>query len=116
MEKTFNERFLENRDESGRQIYYSHRTGVIYPVEPITTDKRPEDWGSEDPATKQIMHKKGYGKHTGAIFEEESLITNEQGFKDEHIHRTGVGESVQSLIEKLDAKYPDKAVTDANKD
>ena len=50
-------------------------------VEPIGPD-RPADWGSVDPATGQLMNKKGHGKHVGAINRSESEITEENGFKN----------------------------------
>ena len=91
--------------ETGRFIVFSKRTGKTYVVEPIGSD-RPADWGSINPATGEFMVKKGWGKHTGAIDESESIITKENGFED--IYYTGVGVSPQSYIEKLDSQYPDK--------
>lgn len=105
MKKLFNEQFLENRDESGRFVVYSIRTGKRYCVEPIG-DGRGGDWGSENPATKVIEHKKGDGKFTGSIKPSESMITEENGFKPEHIHQTKIGESVMGYIDELDLKYP----------
>lgn len=107
MDKDFRERFLENRDDTGRYIEYSIRTGKSYCIEPIG-DGRGGDWGSENPATKQIEHKKGDGKHTGSIKIEQSIINEENGFKASQIHHLGAGESVRSFIDELDAKYPDK--------
>lgn len=70
--------FLANTDETGRFIVTSQRTGKTYFVEPIVGAKTPE-WGSVDPATGKLMHKKGDGKYTGGITAKESLITEENG-------------------------------------
>lgn len=104
MEADFNTRFLENRDETGRYIVYSIRTGRKYYVEPIG-DGRGGDWGSENPATKQIEHKKGDGKYTGSIKAEESLLTPENFIK---VHDLEPGVSVRGFIDDLDTTYPDK--------
>lgn len=55
--------------------------GRKFLVEPIGPE-RPADWGSVDPATGQLMNKKGHGKHIGAIHAAESVIKPENGFKD----------------------------------
>ena len=91
--------------ETGRFTVTSARTGKSYIVEPLGAD-RPADWGSVNPATGEFMVKKGWGKYTGAIDESESIITKENGFNEDDIHYTKVGESPLSYIEKLDAKYP----------
>ena len=80
-------------------------TGRKYFVEPIITD-RPMEFGSIDPATGKLMHKKGDGKFTGAVKPKESLITKENGF--EKIHLLGKGTSPHHAIDVLDDKYPDK--------
>lgn len=64
------------------------------------------DWGSVNPATGEMENKKGAGKFTGSIHPNESMITLENGFSKEDIHLLGEGVSVESEIEKLDAKYP----------
>ena len=73
-------RFFENRDETGRFKVVSLVTGVQYFVEPIG-DGRMADWGSYNPSTGDIENKKGAGKYSGSVTEEESLITVENGFK-----------------------------------
>lgn len=83
--------------ETGRYYVISERTGVRYTVEPIGNDRT---------ATGDFMVKKGWGKYTGAIDESESIITKENGY--DKIYYTGIGCSPTSLIEKLDAEYPDK--------
>lgn len=95
------ENFLTNTDETGRFIVTSQRTGRKYYVEPIG-DGRPADWGSVNPATGEMMHKKGDGKFSGSITEAESLITPEF-FKE--IHTLSKGVSPLAFIEQLDKKY-----------
>lgn len=96
-------KFLTNTDDTGRFIVYSSRTGRSYFVEPIVTGHTPE-WGSIDPATGNLMHKKGDGKYRGGISPHESLITPD---KFEKIHMLDKGTSPHHAIDVLDAKYPD---------
>jgi hypothetical protein len=98
-------KFLTNTDETGRFIVTSQRTGRTYFVEPIIGAKTPV-WGSVDPATGKLMHKKGDGKYRGGVSEKESLITKENGFTK--ITLLDVGCSPHHAIDVLDAKYPDK--------
>lgn len=102
----FRQKFLTDRDESGRFIVTSYRTGKSYFVEPIDESGRPSGWGSYNPSTGKVEHKKGYDKFTGSIPERESLITKENGF--ETIKYSGIGASPFSVIDEMDAKYPDK--------
>lgn len=102
--QTFKQKFLENRDETGRYIYFSMRTHKQYFVEPFGNGRT--DWGSVDPASGEIVNKKGAGKYTGSITEKESMITEENGFSKENIHSLEAGVSVESYIEKLDSQYP----------
>lgn len=97
------ENFLTNTDETGRFIIVSQRTGKTYGVEPI--GKFDTAWGSIDPASKKMMHKKGDGKYRGSIDAKDSLITEEH-FKN--IVLLDVGTSPFHAIELLDAGYPDK--------
>jgi len=83
-------RFLFNRDETGRFIVKSFTTGKEYYVEPIG-DGRVGEWGSYNPGTGNIEHKKGAGKYTGSVKPEESLITEENGFIN--IWETPIGSS-----------------------
>lgn len=103
--KEFSEKFLTDRDETGRFIVTSFRTGKRYFVEPIG-DGRMADWGSYNPSTGNIENKKGAGKFTGSITEKESMITKENGFDE--IKYSGIGCSPFSVIDEMDAKYPDK--------
>lgn len=101
--QTFINQFLTNTDETGRFIVKSLRTKKTYFVEPIITQHTPK-WGSIDPATGDLMNKKGSGKYTGAIKEEDSLITVENGFKN--IKMLDKGKSPFAYIEELDSQYP----------
>lgn len=108
MDATLRSRFLTNTDETGRFIVYSQRTGKTYFVEPIITEHTPE-WGSVDPATGKLMHKKGDGKYRGGIKGDESLITVENGFAADKITMLDRGTSPHNAIDVIDAQYPDKA-------
>lgn len=108
MDSTFRKRFLTNTDDTGRFIVFSQRTGRSYYVEPIETAHTPK-WGSIDPATGNLMHKKGDGKFRGGISPNESLITTENGFEADKIHMLERGTSPLHAIDVLDAKYPDRA-------
>ena len=94
--------FLTNRDETGRFIVKSNKTGKTYFVEPIG-EARAADWGSYNPSTGQIENKKGFDKHRGSIDETNSMITKENGF--ENIHYTIKGASPFSIIEQLESNY-----------
>ncbi len=102
---TIVKKFLTNTDDTGRFIVYSKRTGKKYFVEPIENAHTPK-WGSIDPATGKLMHKKGDGKYRGGISESESLINEENGFKN--ITTLEIGMSPLAYIDHIDAKYPDK--------
>jgi len=105
MDDTFKTKFLTNTDDTGRFIVHSPRTGRTYYVEPIETAHTPK-WGSVDPATGQLMHKKGDGKFRGGISPSASLITKENGF--DKIHMLDRGTSPLLAIDHIDAQYPDK--------
>jgi hypothetical protein len=100
----FRKRFLTDRDDSGRFLVVSIRTGKTYFVEPLGPD-RAADWGRYNPLTGNIENKKGFDKHRGAIDENDSLITKENGFSE--ITYAGLGCSPFSVIDQLDAKYAD---------
>ena len=103
-EKTKNivKNFLVDSDETGKHIVYSIRTGRRYYIEPIG-DGRGGDWGSYNPGTGNIEHKKGDGKYTGSVKEEDSVITEANGFKNIEVVERG---SPYGCIEEMDAKYP----------
>lgn len=96
---------MTQSSETGRQIVVSIRTGRKYYIEAIGP-KRPAEWGDINPVTKQIEG--SYGKkYTGAISHEESMITKENGFEDIHEIQGG---SPYSIIDEMDAKYPDRTI------
>lgn len=94
-------KFLYNRDETGRLIVKSPKTGRIYFVEPIDGDERTV-WGDYNPATK-TFETGNYGKYKGSVKPSESMITEENGF--EKIHTLGVGESPLEFINRIDEEY-----------
>ena len=106
MTPEFREKFLEDRDHTGRFIVTSKRTGKSYYVEAIGDPR--STWGSIDPATGNLMNKKGAGKYKGSVEKDESLITEDNGFIKIHDLKPGI--SPHAYIEMLDADYPDKVV------
>ena len=94
-------KFLYNRDETGRFIVKSPKTGRIYFIEPIDGDERTV-WGDYNPATKDF-ETSNYGKYKGSVRPSESMITEENGF--EKIHTLGVGESPLEFINRIDEEY-----------
>lgn len=104
MTNDFSSRFLRDRDDTGRFIEVSRRTGRRYYVEAIGDPHI--SWGSIIPGTNDLMVKKGWKKNKGSIEPEESLITEENGFSK--IHNLEPGISPHAYIDMLDAKYPDK--------
>ncbi len=84
--------------DTGRFYVKSMKTGRVYCVEPIAYHS--EDWGSVDPATGEFMNKKGWKKYTGGIKEKDSIITEENGFKN--ITYIPAGESPLDYIDRLD--------------
>ena len=99
--KDFIKNFLLNRDETGRFIVRSSKTGKTYFVEPIDGDERTV-WGDYNPATK-TFETGNYGKYKGSVRPSESMITEENGF--EKIHSLGPGESPLDYIERIDDEY-----------
>lgn len=95
-------KFWKDRDETGRLMVVSYKTGVKYYIEPIG-DGRPADWGSYNPSTGNIENKKGFDKYTGSVLASESMITEENGFKN--VSDLGIGTSFMSEIDKRDAEH-----------
>lgn len=95
-------KFWEDRDETGRLMVVSYKTGVKYYIEPIG-DGRPADWGSYNPSTGNIENKKGFDKFTGSVLPSESIVTEANGFKN--VKELGVGTSFWSEIDRRDAEY-----------
>lgn len=104
MDNDFKKRFLFNRDETGRFIVKSIKTGKSYFVEVIDGDER-TNWGDVDPVTKKMTGSYG-DKYKGSIRKEESMITKENGF--DKIHILGVGESPLDYINRIDDEYFEK--------
>ena len=104
MDKEFTKRFLTNRDETGRFIVKSIKTGKSYFVEAIDGEER-TSWGDVDHATKKMTGSYG-DKYKGSIRKDESMITKENGF--DKIHTLGVGESPLDYINRIDDEYFEK--------
>ena len=98
MDKDFVKKFMVNRDETGRFIVRSMKTGISYYVECLDTNER-TDWGDLDPVTKKMTGSYG-DKYKGSIRPEESLITKENGF--EKIHTLNPGVSPLDYINMID--------------
>lgn len=113
------EKFLTKTEHTGRQIVYSYRTGKSYYIEPIEDFKHkslnaevtciPSEgrqrpgWGDLNPATGKVEG--SYGKkYKGSIKDNESLITEENGFKN--IEYLAPGYNPYAEIERRDALYP----------
>lgn len=71
--------FLVNRDDTGREIITFTDTGKSYFIEYIGSGY--SNWGDLNPATGQIEGSYGQ-KYKGSINKEESLITEENNFKN----------------------------------
>lgn len=67
------------KSETGRYYIVDTATGRKFCVEPITNGGNQRLWGDIDPATKKLTG--SYGDK-GAITESESIITEENGFKN----------------------------------
>jgi len=83
--------------KSGRYYVEDVESGRKFCVEPIGDD-RPADWGDVDPATKKVTGKYGQ-KYRGSIDEKDSIITEENNFKN--IKDLKQGESPEDYINKL---------------
>jgi len=77
-----------NRDETGREFVFYPETGKRYFIEYIQPKGYRTYWGSYNPSTGNIENKKGAGKFTGGVLEQDSMITKENGF-DEIIEGKG---------------------------
>ena len=80
--------------------YYVTVQGRTFCVEPIdnTQGKGKTGWGDINPVTKKVEGNYG-NKYLGAIHEDESIITKENGFDE--IYTLKPGESPDSFINKL---------------
>jgi hypothetical protein len=97
--KTTLKGFLTNRDETGRFIVRSLRTGKVYFVEPIE-HSRPASWGDVDPAAKKVCGAYGQ-KYRGAVSPAESVLTEANGF----VQIVSVQGSPFWEIEQRDKRY-----------
>ena len=66
-----------SKSETGRYYITDIKTGRKFCVEPIHNGGNQRLWGDVDPATKKLTGSYGDG---GAIREEDSIITEENGF------------------------------------
>lgn len=84
--------------DTGR--YYVKVGERTFCVEPIdnTAGKGRKHWGDIDPATKTVTGNYG-NKSIGAIHEDDSIITKENGYDE--IYNIGIGESPDSFIQRL---------------
>jgi len=96
-------RFFEKTEHTGRHIIVSFRTGKQYFIEPMGDPH--SKWGDVNPATGKMEGSYG-SKYRGSIDEKDSLITEENGFKNIVVHPPGV--SPYRYIDEIDAQYPDK--------
>jgi hypothetical protein len=81
--------------ETGRYYITDIETGRKFCVEPIDNGGNQRLWGDVDPATKKLTGSYG-DKHRGAIDEEDSIITEENGFTN-----IGHAKNPMDYIEKL---------------
>jgi len=80
--------------------YYVKVNGRTFCVEPIdnTLGKGRKNWGDVNPSTKEVEGNYG-DKHLGAIHEDDTVITEENGFKN--IINLEPGVSPDDYINKL---------------
>ena len=89
--------FLKDRDHTGKEIIFYPETGKKYYIEYIGGRN---NWGDLNPATGKVEG--SYGKkNRGAIKEEDSMITKENGFNE---IVTGKG-SPYATIEAMHEKW-----------
>lgn len=105
MMEDITKRFLTDSEHTGRYIVTSVRTGKRYAVEPIGNPRT--NWGDVNPSTNKVEGSYGE-KYHGSVNPKDSMITQENGFKNIITLEPGV--SPMSAIEFLDSKYPDKVV------
>lgn len=84
-------------EENGRYYITDFKTGRKFCIEPIGNGHA-ADWGDINPATKKVEGNYGE-KYRGSIDEKDSIITEENGFKN--IVTLKPGESPDSYIQKL---------------
>jgi hypothetical protein len=88
MTKEFRKEFMVDREHTGREIVTFFETGKSYCIEWIEPrSMKKKGWGDINPATGKVEGSYG-NKYRGAIKEDESMITKENGF-DEIVYGTG---------------------------
>lgn len=90
--------FLLNSEQTGRQIVTSLKTGRKYYIEVIGSPHH-EKFGDINPATKKVEGSYG-DKYRGSIDREDSMITEEGGFKN--VVELQPGESPYAYIDKIE--------------
>ncbi len=86
--------------DTGRHFIYVE--GRTFCVEPIDNSQgKSKKWGDLDPASKKVTGHYGE-KHIGAIHEDDSIITKENGYKNIEMLDAGVSPMghILHLIEK----------------
>lgn len=96
--------FLTDTDHTGRFIVISQRTGKRYYVEPVGNVKT--KWGDVQSYGTGVVTGSYGKKYRGSIDKEDSLITEENGFKNIEILEPG--RSPHAWIDHIDSQYPDK--------
>lgn len=85
--------------KTGRYTFTDPKSGRTFYIEPITPRSRQnKSWGDVDPATKKVTGSYG-DKHKGSVEERESIITEENGFKN--IVTLPAGTSPEGYIKQL---------------
>jgi len=102
MSAEFYQKFLKDSDHTGRHFVVSMRTGKKYGIEPID-GKEKRKWGDVNPASGKVEGSYG-SKYKGSIKASESLINEDNGFKN--IIELEPGMSPAAQIELMDAEYP----------
>jgi len=83
--------------DTGRYYIKNLKNGKTYCVEPIDDTPARTEWGDIDPVTKKLTGNYGM-KHRGSIRSEDSIITEENGFKN--IIMLEPGQNPMDFIEK----------------
>ena len=92
--------FLVDTDHTGRFIVRSDRTGRTYFIEPTGNVKT--RWGDVQSIALGVQGSYGE-KYRGSVDKQDSLITEENGFKN--ITMLDPGISPLKYIEKIDSEY-----------
>lgn len=101
---SLHKQFLTNTDHTGRFVVTSQRTGRKYFVEPIGKTKT--NWGDIQSYGGGVVTGSYGEKYRGSVDEKDSLITEENGFKN--ITTLEPGTSPLAYIEHIDSQYPNR--------